>query len=106
MRAGSLRHSLVIESKTEALGSDGEATETWAVHKARWRGRVNPLKAAEGYEAAQNVPRITHEVTIRYLRTLTHNMRILFGDRYLYIHGIRNPDERNIQQVLECYETI
>lgn len=106
MRAGSLRHSLVIQSKTETPSASGATTETWGTHKALWRGRVNATKAAESVEARQNVPRITHEITIRYLPTLTENMRISYGGRYFYIGGIRNPDERNISQVLECYETV
>ena len=104
MRAGSLRHSLVIQSKTESADQSGGTAETWATHQSLWRGRVNPWKATEIIEARQNVPRITHEITVRYLSTLTHNMRIYWDSRYFYIAGIRNPDERNIMQVLECYE--
>jgi len=105
LRAGSLRHRLAIQSKTEAPDDLNEPVETWSTLTTVW-GRVAPAKAAEAYEGTQNVPRITHEITIRYLSTITENMRISHDGRYFYIHGIRNNDERNIMQTLECNERV
>jgi SPP1 family predicted phage head-tail adaptor len=105
MRAGSLPHRLVIESKTEAPDDLNEPVETWSTLTTVW-GRVNPMKAAEGYEAAQNVARVTHEITIRYLSTVTENMRIVHDSRNFYIQGIRNREERNVMLTLECNERV
>lgn len=105
MRAGSLPHRLIVESKTEAPDDLNEPVETWSTLTTVW-GRVNPMKSSEAYEAQQNVARITHEITIRYLSTITPNMRINHGGRYFYIQGIRNREERNVMLTLECNEHV
>lgn len=103
MRAGSLRHRVTIGTYSETLDETGDVVQTWSTH-AEVSARVNPVKAAEGYEAQQNVARVTHEVTIRYLATVEETMRVIYDSREFYIVGIRNPDERNIMMVIECDE--
>jgi SPP1 family predicted phage head-tail adaptor len=46
----------------------------------------------------------THIVTIRYHAQVTFNTRITHKGRHLYVRGIQNPDERNIDLVLLCEE--
>lgn len=105
MRAGSLPHRLIIQSKSEAPDALNESVDTWSTLTTVW-GRVNPMAAAEGYEAQQNAARITHEITIRYLSTVTENMRIVHDSRNFYIKGIRNREERNVMLTLECNERV
>lgn len=104
MRAGTLRHTLTFQDYTEALNALGETVQTWTTVKTI-RGRVSPMRAGEGYEAQQNVARVSHEIAIRAnALAVTHEMRILFDSRYFYIQGIRNDDERGIMLTLECNE--
>lgn len=46
----------------------------------------------------------THIVTIRYHPQVTFNTRITHAGRHLYVRGIQNTDERNIELVLLCEE--
>lgn len=103
MRAGTLRHSVTIQSKSESVSAHGEMTDTWSTHATVY-ARINPARVREDVNTDQVVPRITHEVTIRSLSTVTPDMRILFGSRYLYIVGVKNADERNIMMMLDCEE--
>lgn len=105
MRSGSLRHRLLIESKTETQDDLNQPSDTWATVTTVW-GRVAPMKAAEGYEAAQNVARITHEITIRHTSAITENMRIVHDGRTFYIQGIRNFEEKGVMLTLECNERV
>jgi len=47
-----------------------------------------------------------HDVEIRHLSTVTVDMRIKYGARYLYIKEIINPHERNINMILKCEEAL
>lgn len=104
MRAGMLRHQITIQSKSEARSAHGENADTWSEHATVWAD-VAPKAAKEGYEADQNVARITHEITIRALSTVTANMRVLFDSRYFYLTGPpRNHREIGRYMILDCEE--
>lgn len=105
MRAGSLRHRLLIESKTQAQDELNQPVDTWVAVTTVW-GRIAPMKATEGYEANQNVARITHEITIRYTSAVSENMRIVHDSRTFYIQGIRNAEEKGVMLTLECSERV
>lgn len=105
MRAGSLRHRLAIQSKSEAQDDLNQPVDTWSTVTTVW-GRVAPMKAAEGYEAQQNVARITHEITIRHTSAVTENMRIVHDGRTFYIQGMRNAEEKGVMLTLECSERV
>ena len=105
MRAGSLRHRLALQSKTETQDDLNQPVDTWSTVATVW-GRVAPMKAAEGYEAAQNVARVTHEITIRHTTAVTENMRLVHDSRNFYVQGIRNAEERGVMLTLECNERV
>lgn len=105
MRAGQLRHQMVIQSKTESQAASGMPSESWSTHATVW-ARVKPVKADEGFEAGTTTARRTHEITIRALSTVTPNMRVSWDSRYFYITGVRDMDERGIMMTLDCREEI
>lgn len=105
MRAGSLRHRVAIQSKTTSPDDLNEPVDTWATVATVW-ARMAPMKAAEGYEAHQNVARTTHEITMRYTTAVDENMRILHEGRSFYIQGIRNSEEKDVMLTLECNERV
>lgn len=105
MRAGSLRHRLALQSKSETQDDLNQPVDSWTTAATVW-GRVAPMKASESYEAQQNVARITHEITIRHTSAITENMRIVHDGRTFYIQGIRNPEEKGVMLTLECSERV
>jgi SPP1 family predicted phage head-tail adaptor len=106
MSIGTLRKRLVIESKTRTSDNMGGATVSWATHTTVW-GEIKPRSANEAFWAKHLEHRVTHTITIRYLSTITSDMRITFGSRTFHIKGIRNlEEERNRFTVLDCQEGI
>lgn len=92
MNSGALRHYVRLDDPIE----DG-----------------TPLVFAPDYVWASIVPappgafdenKTTHIVTIRYHAQVTFNTRITHRDRFLYVRGIQNVEERNRELVLLCEE--
>jgi len=94
MQAGSLRHRIEIQHRTEASDGIGGKTTTWTRY-CYARAGIWPLKASEALEAMRLEHRITHRIRIRYISGIEASMRIKFGTRYFDIVSIINREERN-----------
>lgn len=104
MRAGTLRHRIVIESLTETpRNSFGAPARTWTTFATRW-ARVRPLRGKELFEAQQVYPSVDHAITLRHLDGVTAKMRVTFRGRIFDIKGVTTPDEREIQSDLMAKE--
>jgi head-tail adaptor len=92
MNPGALRHYVRLDDPVE----DGTPVVfnpdyVWA----------SILPAAPG---AFDENKTTHIVTMRYHPQVTFNTRILHRDRQLFVRGIQNVEERNLELVLLCEE--
>lgn len=76
MKIGPMRHRLVIQKPVESTSATGAVSATWATFATVW-GRVKPMIGRERWEALQVQPDITHEVTIRALKGVNPEKRIL-----------------------------
>jgi SPP1 family predicted phage head-tail adaptor len=103
MKAGSLRHYLTLETNTPTIDASGDTVDSWATEIYIY-GRVTPVAGAETVLGVQPEARVTHEVETRYHPEITERKRFLFDSRYLYIMGIKNKDERNIEMLIQCGE--
>jgi len=108
MRAGTLRHIIIIEEQSDASDGMGGFTNTWgtvtgmgAVPAAIW-----PFKATETVQAMQLEEKITHRIRIRYRSGITAKNRIKFGSRIFNIISLINVDERNISLDILATEEI
>lgn len=97
MEAGSLRHVISIQEKTQTSDGMGGFTTTWADVSglSSLRASIWPLRATERLDNAKLELSITHRIRIRYRAGITPDMRVKFGSRYFNIRSIINPDERN-----------
>src|SRR6266403_3642030 len=99
MRAGQLRHRVVVEQQAQTQDSFGGQPLTWSTVATDW-GDINPLSGRER-EAAQAINvEISHEITIRYQSGFADPKamaayRLRYGSRLFNIHGTLNVDERN-----------
>ena len=99
MKAGRMRHKIVIETNTQARTSTGSLTDSWATH-ATVRCNVEPLSSRE-YFAADSVNTANQtKFQIRNLSTVTTKMRILWGSRYFDIQSIIVPREIKHEMLL------
>jgi SPP1 family predicted phage head-tail adaptor len=99
MRAGPMRHQVVIEGRQATQDTFGEQSTTWATVDTVYAD-INPLSGRER-EAAQAINvEISHEITIRYQDEFSDPRvvaayRVRYGTRLFNIHGSANVDERN-----------
>ena len=88
MRAGNLRHQVVIQAKVQ--GQDiltGEVTTTWTDF-ATVHASIEPLSAREFIAAQAGKSEITARIVIRYRSDLLATMRILYRGAVYAIHGV------------------
>lgn len=105
MRAGGLRHEVTIEAKTESQSDSGFPAEVWDTH-ANVRARITPTGGRENWQGEIPDAGRMYDIEIRYLSTVTVNMRVKFGTRYFYIKEVLNPDERGIRIILKAEESL
>ncbi len=105
MRAGTLRHAVTIQAKTESQSTSGFPSEVWDTH-ANVRARVSPTGGRENWQGEIPDAGRMYDIEIRYLSTVTVNMRVLFDSRYFYIKEIINPDERGIRMIMKAEESL
>ena len=105
MRAGRLRHQVIIQTPTETNDSQGQAVKPWATF-ATVHAAVEPLAGREYIAAAQINAETTTKIIIRYLAGITQKMRISYDSKIYNIESMKNVGERDRQLELMCSEGI
>ena len=105
MRAGQLRHRVIIQSVSDAASAFGDISQSWSTLATVW-GKVEPLSAQEAFSAQQTKTRVSHKVTMRYRSDVTTKNRLSYDSRVLNITSILNEDERNKTLTLLCVEEL
>lgn len=103
MKAGSLRHRVVVEQKTATADGYGGSTLAWTTFATVWAA-IEPVSGREYFQAQQFQAAVTHKVTIRYLSGINTTMRVKHNSRVFNIHSILNIEERCRELVLMCEE--
>lgn len=88
---------------------EGGSTQTWfdltppAVY-----AKIAPATQAdlERVTAGTVLSTATQVVTMPYHPGVTTQTRIIFDGRLLYVKGVANPEERNIELILLCTEVV
>ncbi len=96
MQAGRLRHRLEIQAPTEVQDDIGGVRFDYRPLTTVW-GSVEPLRTRELLEAQKMEARISHRITLRYVRHFNYQWRIrlLETTRLFDLFPARNIDERN-----------
>jgi len=90
-----MRRKLVFQTKTETADNMGGFTYTWADTVTLWC-EIRPTSAREKEMYSQLEHRVTHRIfPRRYNSSITPEMRIKYGDRYLEIRSVMNKNERD-----------
>ena len=103
MRAGRLRHKIIIEENTGGRSARGGRTDTWTAFLTV-RASVQPLSGRELIAAAQSHAALSHKVVIRHVDGITPAMRVNHGGRKLKIDSIINVNEAGRELHLMCEE--
>lgn len=94
MDLGRLRHSITVEQLEQHTGS------RVALIPLRVRAAIEPSPPS------QDDRRTMHYVTIRYHAGVTIDTVIGFKGRELYVRGVQNVEERNVEMRLYCEEIV
>lgn len=105
MRAGRLRHLVIIQEPTETNDTQGQAVKTWGTF-ATVHAAVEPLTGREYFAAQQINAETSTKITIRYLAGITQKMRVSYDSRLYNIEGMKNIGERDRQIELMCSEGV
>jgi SPP1 family predicted phage head-tail adaptor len=106
MRAGNLRHRVILQSPGGVIDEFGERETTWTDVATVWAS-IDPLSVREQFLAQQAQSITTHKVKFRYdssLSVINASWRVKFGTRVFVIDGVINKDERNKEYELLCTE--
>ena len=99
VKAGNLRHEVIVQSCTETRSASGVVTRTWP--ESGWQrayADIRPLtqRSFERLAGSQLQGEVTHEGRIRYMDGLKPKDRLLYGVRILEVAGPPvNVEERN-----------
>ena len=105
MKAGMLRHVVIIQQVTETRDGFGGISESWSTFATR-RAHIGPIKGKE-YIAAKAVnSKADVEMRLRYVSGLITKMRVLWGSRIYNVIDAINIDERGKEHRLMCEEVV
>ncbi len=109
MRAGPLRHRLIIEAFSGAQDTLGNVNakddSNYSTVDTVW-GSVSPTTGSERFSNSQQLADVTHTITIRSYSALTAKHRIKFGSRKFGILQILDKDERGIMMMILAKEAL
>ena len=91
MRAGKLRHRVVIQSVTETVNTVGERTESASTATTRWAS-IEPVAGGEGGGVLQTRARATHLFTFRYYALSPKTHRLSWGGRIFGIEDVQHTN--------------
>lgn len=90
MRAGSLKHRLIIQSKSSTGDGMGGSVVSWTDEQAVW-GAIWPLRGQDLFIARQMQSEVTHQIRIRYVSGITPEKRIRLSDSTTYFDILSPP---------------
>lgn len=103
MRAGTLRHRVVIQEKVVTRNDFNEEVITWDEVATVWAS-VEDLSGREFLERRREGAEVTTRIRIRYRSGLHAAMRVTWDGRTFNIEGIADPTGRKRELVVMCRE--
>jgi len=109
VQAGKLRHYIILQKPTNVPDGYGGYVVTWT-SQYKCYSEIDPPKGREFFAAGQKQTEITTRIRIRYYSCCRPDWRVKFGTsapyRYFDINSIIDPDERHIEQIMMCVESV
>lgn len=104
MRAGSLRHQIIIQQLVAGSPQqlpNGEPDKAWTDYVTAWAS-VDPVTGKEPFMAQEHLSVVSHKVRIRYRVGITAAMRVSFRGQYYDIKAVLNWGMRDKELLLLC----
>lgn len=103
LRVGDLNRQVSLQQRTSARDTFGQGSVTWT-EIAKVMAAIKPLSGRELQIAQAMNAEVTHEVTIRWRRTINAGMRLVYQSRIFDIHSIVDVEMRHEALQLSCGE--
>lgn len=97
------RHRITFQKLVRASDGMGGFSTDWTDVITVW-AKIEPLSGSERLNSERLETQRSHKVQIRYRPEITTDMRILFRDRILQVHGVHSPDERRGYTFIDAEE--
>lgn len=108
--SGDRRHRVTVQNPGPPVpDGEGGSTTTWVdANPYAVLARVTPATAVdlERVTAGTTLSQASMIVTMPYHPQVTTATRIDFHGRTLYVKGVSNPEERNIETIALCQELV
>ena len=113
MSVGGMRHKLKIQSTSRIADGGGGSSTTFST-VANVFGNIKPQSGSERFFGEQLEGRVTHIITIRFRRGVSHANRVVYehfrsGQKYTRIFNVKrviNPDTKDRFLELLCEEGV
>jgi SPP1 family predicted phage head-tail adaptor len=105
MRAGRLRHQLILQSQVETRDPTGGVTITWQTQDTVFGG-IEPLSGREYTAIQQTQNEASVRIIMRYHSTIEASWRVLNEGKSYAIQSIINENTRDRQLILMCLEGV
>ena len=102
-RIGMLRRRLQLDAAVETPDGAGGFARGWQFVTNVW-ARIEPVGAADTFEALQGLVRITHRIKLRWRADIAGGMRLRDGDRTFLILSARDASEERRHILCQCAE--
>tara|TARA_R110002153_G_scaffold9742_1_gene39747 strand:+ start:419 stop:748 length:330 start_codon:yes stop_codon:yes gene_type:complete len=102
---GKMRYKVKVETATNTRDAGGGLSQVFNPVTYIY-ANIMPRSANSAYRQGILQEKVTHEVTIRYMKNIDTNSKITYGTRSFAVNGIVNVDERNRFLTLLCEEGV
>jgi len=102
---GKMRYRVKVENATNTRDTGGGLSQAYTTVSFMYAD-IRPKSANSSYRQGMVQEKVSHEVTIRYMKNISTNSRISYGTRLFDVKGIINVDERSRFLTLLCDEGV
>lgn len=105
MNPGRMSHKVEIQAPERVQDQQAGYVTRWVTipHGKVWC-EIIPTSSSKGYEAAQLIHGVTHEIVTWYIPGVNANCRIKYGDRIFLVRSVYNRMESNTELHFLCEE--
>tara|TARA_R110001583_G_scaffold194878_1_gene367424 strand:+ start:937 stop:1266 length:330 start_codon:yes stop_codon:yes gene_type:complete len=102
---GKMRYRIKVENATNTRDAGGGMSQAYN-SAAFVYANIKPTNANSSYRQGMVQEKVTHEITMRFMKNIGTNSRISYGTRLFDVKGIINVDERDRFLKLLCEEGV
>lgn len=105
MRAGRLRHRLVLQSRQDTRDAYGASIPGWLTETTVW-GSIEPLSGREWLAQQQIQSEVAVRIVIRYNGSIDTSWRVKNDGLYYDIENVINENNRDRMLTLMCRQGV